>query len=88
MQKILSDIDPYSFTGSAVIIGLLLTKELSSEEQNSIGNWLQLTGLVIQTYASQVSTLETNNNQTRDDIDSIKKAIKTIEKQLDKLKKT
>ena len=68
--------EPYSFTISAVIIGLLLTSELSSEEQDSFGNWLQLVGLVLQTYGSQVTTLE------------IEKELKNIRENLSKEKKS
>ena len=76
MKKIIFNIEPYSFTISAVIVGLLLTSELSSEEQDSFGNWLQLVGLVLQTYGSQVTTLE------------IEKELKNIRENLSKEKKT
>lgn len=96
MKKIIFDIDPDSFTGSAFLIGLILVRELSPDEQDSVGNWLQLVGLVMQTYASQVTTLQSNNdnNDTSndsskdDDIDTIKKAIDKINKELDKIKRT
>lgn len=91
MKKIIFNVDPYTFTGSAIIIGLVLTQELSTSEQDSIGNWLQLIGLIMQTYASQTATLdtvktveETNNNV---DIETIKKAIKIIEKRLKTIEK-
>ena len=76
MKKIIFNIEPYSFTISAVIVGLLLTSELSSEEQDSFGNWLQLVGLVLQTYGSQVTTLE------------IEKELKNIRENLSKEKKS
>ncbi len=93
MKKIVFDIDPTTFTGSAFVIGLLLVKELSIEEQDSIGNWLELVGLVMQTYSSQITTIQsnnnsnTNNNSTNDnDIDKIKKAIDKINSELNKIK--
>ena len=49
MEKIVFNVGPYSFTTSAFLIGLLLVQELSIEEQDSIGNWLQLVGLTMQT---------------------------------------
>lgn len=89
MEKIISDIDPYTFTGSAMIIGLFLTNELTLEEQDSIGNWLQLVGLIIQTYSSQVdlvnSSQETNEDTTTSDIEALKKAIQKIQDKLDHL---
>ena len=81
-------IEPYGFTTSAFLIGLILVQRLSIEEQDSIGNWLQLVGLTMQTYASQKSTLDANNSPQQDnssDIETLKKAIKDIEEELDKL---
>ena len=94
MERIVFNVGPYSFTTSAFLIGLLLVQELSIEEQDSIGNWLQLVGLTMQTYASQKLTLDVNNitnedntNKSEDvtNIDALKKTIKNIEDKLDKL---
>ena len=88
MEKIVFNVGPYSFTTSAFLIGLLLVQELSIEEQDSIGNWLQLVGLTMQTYASQKVTLDVNNDTTKEDdtnIDALKKTIKNIEEKLDEL---
>lgn len=86
MEKIVFNIEPYSFTTSAFLIGILLIKELSNEEQDSVGNWLQLIGLTMQTYSSQYSTLNsTPEKDSSSDIEVIKKAIKKINDELDKL---
>jgi len=87
MEKVLFDIDPYTFTGSAFVIGLLLAQELSTSEQDSVGNWLQLVGLVIQTYSSQVATLKSKDDKTNDnnDVETIKKAIQKMQEKLDQL---
>lgn len=94
MERIVFNVGPYSFTTSAFLIGLLLVQELSIEEQDSIGNWLQLLGLTMQTYASQKVTLDVNNTINEDNtnksddvtnIDSLKKTIKNIEDKLDEL---
>lgn len=85
MDKIILDIEPYSFTLSAVIIGILLTNELSLEEMSSFGNWLQLTGLVVQTYASQVATINSNNTS---DIDVVKESIEKLKKEIETIKKS
>lgn len=87
MEKIFFDIDPYTFTGSAVIIGLLLTQELSANEQDSVGNWLQLIGLVMQTYSSQVITLEAETDKEENDLETVKKTIKKIQERLEKIEK-
>ena len=85
MQKVVFNIGPYSFTTSAFIIGLILARELSIEEQDSIGNWLQLIGLTMQTYASQNVTLVTNKDSSN--IESLKETIKRMEEELDKFYK-
>ncbi len=93
MANINLNINPYTFTGSAFFIGLILANELDPLEQATIGNWLQLAGMTIQTYASQVALVESNNNSNSstntqtDDLDTIKKAIAKINEELDKLNK-
>lgn len=85
MNKITIELDPYTFTGSALVIGLILVNELSPNEQDSIGNWLQLVGLVMQTYASQVTTLETNTKSDTS-IEDLKTSVDKISEELDKIK--
>ena len=91
MERIIFNVGPYSFTTSAFLIGLLLVQELSIEEQDSIGNWLQLVGLIMQTYASQKVTLDASKIDNKDksndssDIEKLKKTIKDIEEELDKI---
>lgn len=91
MEKIVFNVGPYSFTTSAFLIGLLLVQELSIEEQDSIGNWLQLVVLIMQTYASQQITIDASKIDSKDksndgsDIEKLKKTIKDIEEELDKI---
>ena len=88
MERIFFNIEPNSFATSAFLIGLILSQKLSLEEQDSIGNWLQLVGLTMQTYASQKVTLDVNNDTTKEDdtnIDALKKTIENIEEKLDEL---
>lgn len=93
MKDFIFGMNPYTFTGSAIVIGLYLVNELSPSEQASIGNWLQLIGLTIQTYASQVSNLETKNqeqqnnstkkNQESMDLEKLRQIIDQIKQELD-----
>lgn len=91
MERIVFNVGPYSFTTSAFLNGLLLVQELSIEEQDSIGNWLQLVGLTMQTYASQQITIDASKIDNKDksndssDIEKLKKTIKDIEEELDKI---
>ena len=91
MEKIVFNIEPNSFATSAFLIGLILSQKLSLEEQDSIGNWLQLVGLTMQTYASQQITIDASKIDNKDisndssDIEKLKKTIKDIEEKLDKI---
>ena len=91
MEKIVFNIEPNSFATSAFLIGLILSQKLSLEKQDSIGNWLQLVGLTMQTYASQKVTLDASKSDSKDksnyssDIEKLKKTIKDIEEELDKI---
>ncbi len=91
MERIVFNIDPNSFATSAFLIGLILSQKLSLEEQDSIGNWLQLVGLTMQTIASQQITIDTSKSDSKDksndssDIEKLKKTIKDIEEELDKI---
>ena len=91
MERIVFNIEPNSFVTSAFLIGLILSQKLSLEEQDSIGNWLQLVGLTMQTYASQQITIDASKIDNKDksndgsDIEKLKKTIKDIEEELDKI---
>ena len=91
MERIVFNIEPNSFAASAFLIGLILSQKLSLEEQDSIGNWLQLVGLTMQTYASQQITIDASKIDNKDksndssDIEKLKKTIKDIEEELDKI---
>lgn len=88
MENSLLHIDPYSFTGSAVLIGLILSNELSELEQSSVGNWLQLVGLTIQTYQSQKAVVDQKDQEQSSDLDTIKSVIDKIKAELSKLKES
>ncbi|MGF7058467.1 hypothetical protein [Brassicibacter mesophilus] len=80
----LTSLPPQQFTGLATIIGFLIASRLTFDQQNSIGNFIELIGQVILTISAQGSTLQTgdNNNQVYEQLSLIKKQIELIEKQL------
>lgn len=93
MNKLISDINLYTFMGSAILAGFLLVNELPADEQSSVGNWLQLVGLVMQTYASQADLYkesDSTNNSDNDfsDLESLKNAIDMIKKKLDDIEES
>ncbi|MEG0994899.1 MAG: hypothetical protein RSE91_02915 [Bacilli bacterium] len=89
MKKNIFDVEPYTFTGSAIIIGILLTKELANNEQDSVGNWLQLVGQILQTYSSKASIILDDNKEkeTTNMISSLKKTLKKMQESIDNLEK-
>ena len=59
------NIDPTTFSFTAVLIGTILVGDLNVNEQNAIGNWFELIGQYILTNAAQQQLLEgriENNN--------------------------
>lgn len=50
-------INPELFTISAVIVGLIIEGDYTSDELNSIGNWLILVGQITLTTAAQQQTI-------------------------------
>lgn len=92
MKNMIANINPATFTGSAIIIGFLLIDDLSVEEQSSIGNWLELVGMVLITYSSQITTNQSvqkndtdNNSDSNYNIDTLKKTVDKIKECLDKM---
>ncbi len=90
VEHFLEQIDPYTFTGSAFLLGLLLANDLTEDEQDSVGNWLQLVGMTMQTYASQVTTTSSNNSQkssSTSTMESIEKTILRMQQEMENIKK-
>lgn len=57
--------DPHVFSLIAVGVGYVLVNELTTNEQNSLGNWFELLGQYILTHAAQQQLIEArieNNN--------------------------
>lgn len=50
--------NPKAYTLSALIIGYLLTGDLTSKEQNALGNWLMAVGQILAANATVQSSIE------------------------------
>ena len=46
----LPNVPPKLFSLSAVVVGYILIDDMTANEQNAVGNWLQLVGQAIETY--------------------------------------
>ena len=62
MNSFLSDINPSTFSLSAIAIGYVLSEDLNPSEQNSIGNWFMLIGQVLCTNAAQQQVINNNGH--------------------------
>lgn len=83
------DIPPKIFTLSATAIGYLLLDDLTSTQQNAVGNWFMLIGQILCTNGSyqfhkeQGPTVKSN----ADAINTLTSTIDKIRRELEELKK-
>ncbi len=75
-SKFLSNLSPIEFTSYGCLVGILLAAVLNSNEQNSIGNFLELVGQVILTAQAQ-SSYNTPNSPTCEEFNNFKQETKT-----------
>ena len=78
--------DPNVFAFTAAIIGAIISDEFNAQELNSIGNWFELLGQYLLTYAAQKQLINSRNSNNTQDLNSILKAIKKIEDELKRYK--
>ena len=78
--------DPNVFAFTAAIIGAIISDEFNAQELNSIGNWFELLGQYLLTYAAQKQLINSRNSSQTQDLNSILKAIKKIEDELKRYK--
>ena len=92
----MKDINPTTFSLTAVIVGILASSDLSYPECNALGNWFVLLGDYLLTYASQVYVIESKKDRdndyldkihTKDDLDYLYMAINKMKEELDNIKK-
>ena len=78
--------DPNVFAFTAAILGAIISDEFNAQELNSIGNWFELLGQYLLTYAAQKQLINSRNSSQTQDLNSILKAIKKIEDELKRYK--
>ena len=90
------NINPESYSLSAVIIAAIIAPEFTIDEANTVGNWLVLFGDFLITCAGQATLIQNrqipntdpqNNNQNNneDSLKSISNALNRMQEELDKL---
>ena len=61
------NLDPYSFTGTAVILGYLLTNDFTTSEQAALGAWFNVVGDILASNSSWSAVLEERSTPPSDD---------------------
>ncbi len=86
MKDFLPNISTTTFTGSAIVIGFLLGKDLSIDEQNAIGEWLMLVGQILQTNTAWMQVLDDRKEKQKQTEEEKMQTIKAcVEKMHQKL---
>lgn len=81
-----------TYTLAALIIGYILTEELSVNDQNAVGNWLMTIGQILDGNAAIAQAIQNkidandNNNQNNNSNDLIMNYIKQDQKTINELK--
>lgn len=80
----LFSLSPKIFTILSLLIALVLVEDLTSDEQNSLGNFLLSVGQDMLTYSTQASLLQSqkDNEDTLRRLEMIKEEIKLLEERL------
>ena len=89
-------LDSYSFTGTAVIVGYLLTNEFDVLGQAALGAWFNVVGDILASNSSFSGILEEQSDNfdlegrkddTEIDLETIDKAIDKLKESIEKIKK-
>lgn len=84
----LPNLDPFSFTGTAVILGYLLTNDFTIDEQAALGAWFNVVGDILASNSSWADVLESRQQSFKDnqnDLDVLKDAIDKLKDSIEKL---
>lgn len=69
---------PFEFTTLGVVIGYILSCNLTIDEQNSLGNWFELVGQIILTFNAQGSGQE--SSPSFQDINNLQQQINELKR--------
>ena len=95
-MKLLPNVTPEIFSISAVVVGYLLIDDLSSNEQNALGNWLMLVAQVLCTNATYKQAKANPNDENitnpstsaQDTVGMLQKMMQALQQEIDDIKKS
>lgn len=82
----LPNLDPFSFTGTAVILGYLLTNDFTIDEQAALGAWFNVVGDILASNSSWAGVLESRQQSFKDDQEDDQNDLDVLKNAIDKLK--
>lgn len=80
------NLDPFSFTGTAVLLGYLLTNEFTSSEQAALGAWFNVIGDILASNSAWADVLQDRSSISQDSQDDNSSNLDVLKEAIDKLK--
>ena len=77
------DLPAELMTALGTVLGFALTGGLTYAQQNSLGNWLELIGQILETNASQGQLLQANDTSRR--LDAMERELAALRQELARL---
>lgn len=85
-SKNLSNLSPLEFISLGCLLGIILSEVLNPNEQNTIGNFLEMVGQILLTSYAQASVVDPNySSPSNCQFNNLKYDVETIKKQILKL---
>lgn len=81
------NLDSFSFTGTAVIVGYLLSNEFNVLEQAALGSWFNVVGDILASNASYQAIIEEKSDNSKFDLDTLNEAIEKLKESINKIQK-
>lgn len=79
LSKWLNSVNSYEFTLYGVVAAFLIAPTLNANEQNSLGNWLEVVGQILLSISSQTFNLN-NSNFSSAELEKILNLISKLKK--------
>lgn len=84
---LINSLSSFQFVTVGTLVGYILSLGLSINEQNSLGNWLELVGQILLTFNAQEETISSNNDASNNisllyKIQELEEKIRILEKKI------
>lgn len=84
---LINSLSSFQFVTVGTLVGYILSLGLNINEQNSLGNWLELVGQILLTFNAQEETISSNNDTSNNTtllckIQELEEKIRILEKKI------